>query len=351
MDNMHSAAAAPNMTHQPEDGRESLSDQAMEWLILINSGHATAADRLRLDEWRQRDESHEGAYREAVRLWEELGEAIDTLGCPAGASAHFTAKSGPLTAMQSRHSERRGRLPWLGHAAAAALLAGLLGVTVERMGWSDPLLYDQYTGKGEQRQVELEDGSRLLLDTDTALDVDLGSGSRRVRIVRGQASFEVAADAARPFEVEAGQVVVRALGTVFEVRRDSDGVSVSVQEHAVGVRLTRAPGPDEVRVEAGQGLRYENSGRLSGTVDVPVDLATAWQRRKFIFRDQPLSQVVAEINRYRAGRIFITDAALGKRRVTGVFPMDDPEAALQTIQSALNLRTVSLGPWLLLRRS
>lgn len=242
---------------------------------------------------------------------------------------------------------QRWRLPAFATAALLLLAAGLHALHV-----TDLWLSDHYTGSGEQREVVLADGSRAFLNTDSALSIEYTESIRQVRLHRGQVLFTVAPEAVRPFEVIADDARVQALGTVFEVYKEPGGeIRVIVQEHVVRIRRevtgTGAAGPS-VRVAGGEQLRWRPNRGLGAPQPVNLRETSAWQRHKLFFKDRPLAQVVAEIDRYRSGAILITERKLRDLRVSGIFPLDDPEAVLSAVQKALDLQVTHLSPWLVL---
>ncbi|WP_246782850.1 FecR family protein [Allostella humosa] len=240
-----------------------------------------------------------------------------------------------------------GRRPRWTHVAAVAasllLFAGSLAVWV-----GDPVVLataDYRTAPGEQRRVALADGSTVDLGPASAIAVDYGDSTRRVRLLSGVAYFTAApADASepRPFVVGAASGTARALGTRFMVERLSAAVEVTVAEHDVEVALAgaAADGPTVV-VAPGQVVRYSESG-LGAVHDANIERATAWQRGRLIFDDVPLGDVVAALNRYRHDRIVIAGAGLASRKVSGVFDTAAPDAALATIARDLRISAASL---------
>ncbi|QSA96006.1 FecR family protein [Methylococcus sp. EFPC2] len=316
-----------------------LSDQAIDWVVVAHSGQANEDDRRRLAAWKMQSPEHRQAYDEALRLWADMGEALDD-------SAPAIPPRRPVD--MDRHAAMRRRRP-AALAAAAAILLAVIGGLLHGLHYTDPLLSDYYTRTGERRELNLADGSRIVLDTETAIDVGFDQSGRRIRLLHGRARFQVAADPARPFEVTAGAGVTRALGTVFDVRQENGRVRVTVQEHAVAVRAKARPDLP-ARVEAGQQLSYSDSGEIERAVPVDLSVATAWQRHKLIFRERPLAEVVGELNRYRKDKVLLVGPALNQIRVTGVFPLDDGDDALQTVTSTLSLQLTRIGPLALLHR-
>lgn len=308
----------------PEDQQSQadtrLSDEALEWIVRLHSGRADAADRDAFAAWRGQSAGHEHAAREAEAIWSGIGLAGDEV----------------------RRTERRAararitRRAVLGGVAVAAA-----GTALHATGMLGPhLLADHVTGIGEQRTVALADGSTVLLNAGSALSVDFGDAVRRLRLHRGQATFTVASDAARPFVVAAADGSARALGTVFDVDIRPLEVVVTVIEGTVGV--TAGPSGDAILAGVNQRVRYGAAGAPLPAEAVDAETETAWRRGKLIFDRRPLGDVVAEIERYRRGRIVIASDRLRRLEVTGVFDLADPDAILDVMEETLPVRVARL---------
>jgi transmembrane sensor len=237
-------------------------------------------------------------------------------------------------------------------ALAAAWLFAVIFVIPQQAQLLDNLLSDYHTETGELREIQLTDGSRLLLNTNSAVSIKFNESVREITLHHGQANFTVAKDAGRPFEVVADGLIVRALGTIFEVyKANPNEINVTVQEHAVEVRIrTEAQTPAErnltsVNVHQGQQLRYHPGGALEQPESIELSQADAWQQHQLFINDQPLSELIAELDRYRMGRIFLSDEKLKNLRVTGVFSLENPDAVLNSVCKVLALKEVRLGPW------
>ncbi|TRO21780.1 DUF4974 domain-containing protein [Ectopseudomonas mendocina] len=300
-----------------------LDDQASELLLRLHAGGEQAAARAEWQRWRRQSLAHARAARDAEALWAAL-EHTDT-------ARRHRQRNRPI---------RRWRLP----AMAAALCLGLLLTLLGRPQLLENLSADYYTAVGERRLIELEDGSRVWLNSDSALSVRYSADARGLELQRGQALFEVAKDAQRPFVVQAADGQVRAVGTRFDVALRADRVQVEVSEGVVQVRSGAAPG---VSVDAGQRLDYRQQQAPGPLQVLDLDNASTWQRGKLIFNQRPLGEVLAELERYLPGRILIEDAALREQRISGVVDLDQPEALLANLERLQPLRITRL-PWLVL---
>ncbi len=203
------------------------------------------------------------------------------------------------------------------------------------------LLADYRSGVGQRRDVQLADGSLLILNTDSAVDVRFSAGERKLVLRAGEILVETAsrrqaragADS-RPFLVETEQGSVQALGTRFTVRRRGDATEVVVLEDAVAVRAAQAP-RRPVTLRAGQRLSFTAAD--IGPAQAADDTAAAWRDGSIVAGDWPLGRLVAELARYRPGRL-VCDPAVAQLRVSGAFPVGDTDKALAVLAASLPVR-------------
>lgn len=194
------------------------------------------------------------------------------------------------------------------------------------------------TGVGERRFVTLSDGSLMRLNTDTAVSVDLSRDRRSIRLLRGEASFDVAHDKARPFVVAADEARIRAVGTAFTVRLRTDLTDVTVSEGVVGVR---DGGRIERHVPAGHAVAVRR-GTIAVTALASTDLKRrlAWQDGRLSFDGDTLEQAVDEFNRYRHVPIVIGDPALAGVRIGGTFRSDRSDDFARALERSFGIRAI-----------
>ena len=308
-----------------------LSDEAIAWLATLRSGRATGEDRRAYGAWRARSPAHEDAARQAEALFGAIGGT--------SVATDYRTMGMALASPPYRQRARRFGRRAFGAALAGSGVAWLAGPAIVSSVTS--LVATYHTGVGERRLVRLDDGSHVWLNTATALSVAFTAERRRVVLHDGEALFDVARDAARPFVVHSGAGEAEALGTRYRVRRDGEVTLVSVVEGRVAVRA----GARAQQISAGQEVRY-GGGILSAPEAVDAETLTSWTRGKLIFNRQPLAQVAAELERYRHGRVLVRGAALRALKVTGVFDLDDNDALLAALSSSTGVRVIRL-PWLL----
>lgn len=292
-----------------------LSDQAIEWLVLLHSGKASEADRAAFRAWREQSVDHALAADEAETIWQGLGVVGNDARSKDGA--------------RRRATTRRALL------GSAGLM--LVGAAAYRTGLLGPAIFADYsTGTGEQRAEILPDGTTVRLNAKTALSVDFTAGKRSLVLHHGQATFIVAHDAARPFVVAAANGWTQAIGTVFDVDMRPAEIVVTVVEGTVAVSTDDGSG-ERIMASADHQVRYA-AGHIAKASTVDAESETAWRRGKLIFNGKPLGDVIAEIRRYRGGEIVILNDRLRALKVTGVFDLSDPDAILQTIEATLPVR-------------
>jgi transmembrane sensor len=296
-------------------------DIAVDWVLRRREGRLTRKEQAAFDAWLAADPAHLAAFREAEALSGELA-GLDL----------------PRPAARPHPARRRRPFAAAAACAAAAALALFLG------DLTTFILADHVTGAGETRRVTLADGSRIELGARSAVALHYTPQSRRVTLLRGEAWFDVAPDASRPFVVEAAEGSATALGTSFDVALDQSGARVTVVEHRVAV----ASGGARVVAEEGQETSFARG--LAAEAPAPANVAkrTAWRRGKLIVEDEALGDVLAALGRYRHGLVYCLRRDICARRVTGVYLTDDPLQALADIETALGLSAYHLSNYLVL---
>ena len=296
----------------------------MAWFVCLHDESVSDDDRVAFEIWRDADPAHAKAYGELERLWAGLGRI------ERRAQADDVADGARISEQSPASPDRRSVLRRMAVAASVLIVAGLGAYSLTPTG----LLADHRTGPGEQRELVLEDGSIAHLNTATALSIDFDMDRRLIRLYDGEAYFEVAADVARPFVVATAFGRVEALGTAFSVRRTRQAVEVIVTESKVAVS---ARDDGKAIVAAGQGVRLTEVG-LGAVTDSVASSALAWRRGRLVFNNRPLGEVLAELERYRRGRIVILDDAVASIPVTGSFAIVDTDITLDTIERILPVR-------------
>ena len=308
-------------------------DEAAGWFAKLTNRSVSSETLEAFRAWR-RSPAHRAAYEYIEQVWRDAG-ALREDGDIQAALAEAVARS-------ERRPVRRPpsvKLRWFQLLAGAAAIGT---VTAAVLIWPSLTSQTFVTGKGEGRVVALADGSRVRLDTDTRLVVRFLGGERDVRLSRGQAFFEVAHDAARPFVVSADGVSVRAVGTRFDVRRDTGqngAVNVTLVEGSVEVRADH--GHQTLTLKPGERVAYAPGRALGAPAPIDLAAATGWTSGRIVFRSTPLGDAVAEINRYSTRPIRLEAAALQSAPVSGVFEAGDTDAFISGVCALYGLRATT----------
>ncbi len=303
----------------PDD--DALFDEASGWYYRLRAEDVSAADQEGFAAWLDRGPAQ-------ARAWDEVLALLGALREPA---------------RQVREAERaRWRKPRVRVWATAAAVLLAVGVLTLQSPWPDRWRADYTTATGESRTLNLADGSQIQLNTDTAVQIDLGQNERRVRLLRGEAWFEVSADAARPFVIRSGDGWVKVVGTRFSVSREGDRTRVRVAQGKVQVS---AGGKQTVLLEPGFGVDYR-ADHLEPLAGFDGAAEFAWRQRQLVFRQQALGEVVDELNRYWPGQTLVLGEALRQRKVSGVFEIDKPDAVLKALKHTLGLQATQYTPYL-----
>jgi len=286
--------------------------EALEWFVRLREEQAEPDLRARFEAWLDADRRNGDAFEKARTLWDGFEIARPSF---------------------ERH-RRRAKLDRRGILALGGLL--LAGGPAAYWASAPGRFADYRTDVAERRSLELADGSQVELASSSALSVDFTATRRGLALHRGQAFFRVAADASRPFVVQAGAGQVRALGTAFDLKRAEASTTVSVLEHAVEIAAPDAT----VVVEAGWQASYDEAG-IAPARRFDASVAQAWRRDRIVFEDVPLRRVLGELERYRRGPILLVGSAVGDIPVTAVFDTRDTDQALRTIERNVPVRVVA----------
>jgi transmembrane sensor len=309
-----------------------IPEQAAEWWVLLHSDGASATDHREFGEWVARSPERVAAYLQTARLSNALQSGAvrwpdttpEVLIREAQQSSQNVLPFLPGASVPSQR-ERRGRTGLrsrLGLALAATLIIGV-GSPV----WFLLTSPQQYKTKfGEERSILLDDGSRVTLNTASTIEVELSKRSRVVRLVEGEALFDVAHDPGRPFDVRVGSAVLRAVGTQFNVDLRPSQTTVTVVEGRVqvGSALVLGAADRVVITKAGPGTPLHGAN---------IAAATSWMQHQLVFEHRPLIEVAAEFNRYNRDKVVIEGAQLEQQEVTGVFQSNDPASFVAFLSS------------------
>lgn len=241
----------------------------------------------------------------------------------------------PMAQIVSEEQQRRLSRNILVAAAVAVMLFIVAAIVTVRT-FSGVDRYE--TGIGQMRDIALSDGSTLHLNSDSEAEVRFTDNGRRVRILKGEASFDVAHDRARPFDVEARSAVIRAVGTAFNVRMRPSIVELTVTQGTVTVRSGGSMGQ---KVAAGSGAVIQpRSIALTHLGPKLIGQRTAWREQMVELDGETIDQAAGEFNRYRGAPILIGDTRVSALRIGGRFRTTDSREFLSALQLSLPIRAV-----------
>jgi len=307
--------SAPHRPSPPDPAAcDSAMDQALDWLIRLQC--ASAEDTRAFEAWLEADPANAQAYVEVEALWHG-----DTLRQVANQVA------------QAYRPSRLARLRphWKPLAAAAVLLIGVF--TVGNLPLR--LQADHLTVVGERQRLQLEDGSKVLLNTNSAFSSDIDTRQRVARLYQGEAYFEVPAGLNQPLELQAGPLRASVRDSDFAVRYLDGEAQVRVQRGDVDLQ---ASSDQRIRLSSGDSIRVGPNGfGQRERVDAQKDLA--WVQGRLVFENCPLNQVLAELRRYYPGLIISRNERLEQVAVTGNYRLDQP---LETLRSLAHITSAQL---------
>lgn len=354
---------------------------AAEWALRVQSGLRSDEQRD-FEAWLRGDARHPALFAEAS----ETSRLLDRLRDPALAADPVAPFEVPFAAAASAEDDAgagiddlraSGRGRWLLPAslvAAAAVVALAASIGARFSATRDSYTQSFATAVGASRTVHLPDGSVMRLNTDSAVEAIYTSAGRRVRLERGEAFFSVAKNPRRPFRVDAGGVSVRAVGTAFNVRVRPESVEVLVKEGKVSVnqpavlpvsaRATAvatagvaAPAHfvaagEQATVSLSPQDSHESPPVVVAAVAAPrLENALAWQEGRLEFTDTPLTDVVAEFNRYNRHSLAIGDLSLGAEPFGGTFAANGYEAFVEVLEQSFGVAAERRGHTTILRRA
>jgi transmembrane sensor len=305
-----------------------IEQRAATWLIRREEDRWSDADEAAFTEWLQSDHAHKAAYWRLEHGW----RAADRI-----------AALGASPADTGRADFRDRRRAWLPAALAASLLLLAFGLSTRMLdvsfGARSPHPVGIETALGARKVIDLSDGSRIELNTSTAVRAEVGEGRRAVWLDRGEAFFDIAKRNGEPFVVYAGPRTITVLGTRFSVRRAGQSVVVAVVEGRVRIEDSSVSAPIRSAViSAGDVAVADGPSTLIATKsDEQVQDRLAWRQNMLVFDNITLADAAAEFNRYNSRKLVIEDPATAQIRIGGTFQTRNVDAFVRLLQQAYGL--------------
>jgi len=303
-----------------------VAEEAIAWMVRLRSGHDDAKQQAHFQTWLSQSPANAAA-------WEQLQR---------GLGRHYeVARRAPGVLRDTLLQPEAGRRDVLRGMVGLGLLGGGLWLG-GRSESGRTLLADLRTGTGERRNLSLRDGSRLMLNADSAVDCDFSAERRLLRLYRGALVVQVAADPGRPFIVRSDQGDIRALGTRFLVEQLAGSTRVVVLEHAVRTSLPTGETRDLTEGQAVMLYPQRIEPLPSGQA-----YRADWIDGRLSIIDESLATLIDALRPYRSGFIRVSPQ-VRDLRVQGVFPLDDSDRTLAALAETLPIRVKHYGPWLTL---
>jgi len=324
---------------------EQVQIEAASWVTQLDKGKLSASDQLALAEWMARSPQHSRTLKHMAKLWGGIDLAFDAAIKPNSEVSIWAVVKSWVVIRPIRFSSMA--------VLASMVIAVLCFHILPNVTSNSPQNYQVFqVAKGDKVIQSLSDGTHIHLNTDTLVEVQYSKTTRMLRLLRGEAFFEVAKDPSRPFHVYAGEARVAAIGTAFSVKLEGESIDVIVSEGKIRFdrvgktsgktlkqveKIVKADTP--VFMEAGQSMEFEN--QVQKVAELNQDILKkklAWQRGEIIFSGDNLENVVSEMNRYSSKTIIISDKDLRSLRVSGVFKSDDISAILEALEVTMNIQ-------------
>lgn len=364
------------MADSKKNGLRAIAEEAANWFIRFEENAVPVAEREAFVNWLKRSPIHVEEFirvsathvqikgippTELTNVKELLDQARSNVIDIAQTRVNHTADTVAVSSVSTRWARHPGAKAAM--LAALTILAVWLFVPNRYSDDSNRLTY--VTALGEQRSILLEDGSVIKLNTQSSLDVHFSEATRSVKLSAGEAVFYVAKDPARPFQVEAGAAVVKAIGTRFNVYRQASQTVITVMEGRVAVSSGKTiPDPatstglsaakpfaaTSVELNQDSQVAVLETGVIAAPAIVDPEAVTAWMDRRLVFNAEPLETVVRELNRYNPKKLLFGDQLLSQQTISGVFDANDPQALLAFLQTVGKLHVEvdsGSGDWIL----
>jgi len=313
---------------------DTLEQEARHWLSVMHSGAANDAEKQDFEAWIAQGPDHEGAYYAAEQVWQDMGPAAEVAGID-------------VDALLKEESAARGMVAWIcvhPPVYLGAIAAVLLLVAVSFMMFTQAPTTTYSTQIAEIKEITLDDGSRVMLGARSEIETHFTDDARQVKLIAGEAFFDVNKDNNRAFFVAAGGARVRVLGTRFDVKRSLDNIHVVVVEGVVEVAKTDSNSKSAVASIAASVTADKKILTAGQRIVVPAASdylaaieqggSSTWQTGRLVYESATLAEIIADMNRYHPREIRVGDTALADIRLTTAFDVKHVGRMLETLAAS-----------------
>ena len=316
------------------DGPQTLSDEAVAWVVRVQSEGATEADWLALEAWLAQSPLNRVAFDEAAALWWEYGERAPEL--------EAAIQSTPADNVVSLNARRVPKITparsWRPFAAIAASIAVAM-FAVWLIMPSVPAQRVYVTQVGQRQEIALADGSRIVLNSGSKLVARVDPRHRNVTLERGEAVFDVAKDHAHPFIVAVGDQNVTVVGPEFDILRFGGRDVITVNRGIVSVAPAHGGDGRAVRLTHGDQLSHVEGETTSNLLQVASEDVLAWRNGYVVYNNRTLTEIAKDLNRYFAEPIRVEDGAAGLT-FSGALRIDNEDQVIRTLEGFLPVKAV-----------
>lgn len=334
---------APTPEAEDAIASDRIADEALDWFARLRNATPDEAGQAEFASWLRQDPRHAEALDDLEAIWGSpafLAAARSLpVATPPASSARRAVESRPVAGRARKWSVRLG--------AIAAMLVLAIGI------WQAPALLlrweaDYITAVGDRATIALPDGSSMILNTASAVALDFEDGRRNVRLLQGEAFFDVRHDPAHPFRVAGRFGTVEVKGTAFSVREDGTQDRVVLERGRVQVSLVADPAA-QATLEPDQQVAA-TADHLSAVEPADPAMALAWRQGRIVFDDQPFETVLAELRRYRSAPVMVAADLAADFRVSGNYRTTDIDGALRSLAAAAGVDVTTLPGGILILR-
>ncbi len=310
-------------------------EKATEWLLALKDNPDDTKLKADFTRWYDQTPEHARDWIKTVHTYKLMGET----------TPEFTHEWAPQTTTNNTSIHPGTKIDlfkkkkWTGLAIAASLL--LIALFTE----TDKGTADFSTGQGENRSINLADGSRVYLGPHSRLNIDYTDRYRGVKLLEGQAFFEVAKKVEHPFRVMANGTQISVLGTAFDVNLSNHQTAVKVKEGVVRVKPDFSTQEDEI-LKKGDGISVATDGSYKRFI-ISTDYVAAWREGRFVVNDRPAGEVIDTLRRYYNGIVLVHGEGLENQPVSGMYLLDKPDIALKAVGQTIGAKTYQMTPWML----
>lgn len=339
-----------NIQHLPE--LQKIEHEANAWIVAFDDGDPSPAALAEFEAWRRRSPLHEETYERLAQFWREA-DVMERLGDYARSDA---------AAAGMRHDNVQHRFSMVRRAGVGAIAAALVGVVAvnvydQTFGPHRSFAGEFQTAIGEQQTITLPDGSQIVLNTGSALQVAYTRRTRTIRLAQGEAYFDVASNANRPFSVETEKGGVTAVGTAFTVKLEANELSVVVAEGKVALDVIAArqalpdttapaekPARSFIEIEAGHSAKIDNGiEALSAITPDRMNKELDWRDGVLTFEGETLDTVISQISRYVDLEIEIADSDLKSEKIVAYYKIGSVDGVFEALRLMEHVEVEQIG--------